>query len=43
MKVVVDVTDSKEHRQWLKAFRDRWKAKLEQIELWMVSYRIEIE
>ena len=43
VKLVVDVADSKGHPQWLKAFRDRWKAKLEQIELWMVSYRIEIE
>lgn len=43
VKIVVDVADSKEHRQWLKAFRDRWKVKLEQLELWMVSYRIEVE
>ena len=43
VKVVVDVPDNKENRQWLKAFRDRWKEKLEQIELWLVSYRIEIE
>jgi len=27
----------------MKAFKARWKAKLEQLELWMVSYRIEIE
>jgi hypothetical protein len=43
VKVVVDVVDSKENRQWLRTFRDRWKTKLEQIELWMVSYRIEVE
>jgi hypothetical protein len=43
VKVVVDVPDSKAHREWLKAFRDRWKVKLEQLELWLVSYRIEVE
>jgi hypothetical protein len=24
-------------------FKDRWKVRLEQLELWMVSYRIDIE
>jgi hypothetical protein len=42
-KIVVDVADSKTNGQWLKAFRDRWKAKLRQIELWLVSYRIDVE
>ena len=43
VKLVVDVRDSKYNRVWLKAFRDRWKAKLEQIDIWLVSYRIDIE
>ena len=42
-RIVVDVPDKKEHRAWMKAFKSRWKEKLEQLELWMVSYRIELE
>ncbi len=40
---IVDVPDQKEHRVWMKAFKARWREKLEQLEIWMVSYRIEIE
>ena len=43
VKVVVDVPDSAKNRKWMKDFKGRWKARLEQLELWMVSYRIEIE
>ena len=43
VKRVVDVADSPKNRQWMKDFKSRWKAKLDQLELWMVSYRIEIE
>jgi hypothetical protein len=42
-RIIVDVPDKKTNRIWMKAFKARWKAKLEQLELWMVSYRIEIE
>jgi hypothetical protein len=30
-------------RDWMKDFKARWKAKLDQLELWVVSYRIDIE
>ena len=43
VKFVVDIPDSAAHRRWMKDFKARWKARLEQLELWMVSYRIEIE
>lgn len=43
VKVVVDVPDSAKNRRWLKLFKGRWMARLEQLELWMVSYRIEVE
>ena len=43
MKIVVDVADSPKNRRWMKEFKNRWKAKLDQLELWMVSYRIAIE
>lgn len=43
IRIVVDVPDSSEHRNWMKEFKVRWKSKLEQLELWVVSYRIDIE
>ena len=43
VRVVVDVPDSARNRQWMKQFKERWKVRLEQLELWMVSYRIEVE
>jgi hypothetical protein len=43
VRVVVDVPDSPKNRQHTKKFKDRWKKRLEQSELWMVSYRIEVE
>src|SRR5262249_53344656 len=43
VRVVVDVPDRLRNRQWMRQFKDRWKVRLEQLELWMVSYRIEIE
>jgi len=27
----------------MRQFKERWKMRLEQLELWMVSYRIEVE
>jgi len=42
-RLVVDVPDRKEHRAWMKAFKQRWKERLRQLEIWMVSYRIDIE
>ena len=43
VRVVVDVPDSAKNRRWMKEFKGRWKARLEQLELWMVSYRSEVE
>ena len=43
VKVVVDVPDAATNRKWMKQFKNKWKGKLEQLELWMVSYRIEVD
>jgi hypothetical protein len=43
VRVAVDMPDSAANRQWMRQFKDRWKARLEQLDLWMVSHRIEIE
>ena len=42
VRVVVDVPDAAKNRQ-MRQFKERWKTRLEQLELWMVSYRIEVE
>ena len=43
VRLFVDVPDSAKNRRWMKELEGRWKARLEQLELWMVSYRIEVE
>jgi hypothetical protein len=40
---MVDVPDTTESRDWMKEFKRRWKTRLVQLELWMVSYTIEVE
>jgi hypothetical protein len=42
-RIIVDVPDTKANRTWMKAFKARWKEQLERLEIWMISYRIEIE
>jgi hypothetical protein len=43
VRIFADVPDSAINRRWMKDFKQRWKLKLEQLELWMVSYRIDLE
>ena len=43
VRIIVDVADNARNRQWMRQFKDRWKVRLEQLELWLVSYRIDIE
>ncbi len=43
VKVVVDVPESSDNRQWMKEYKERWKSRLEQLELWLVSYLIEVD
>ena len=43
VKIVIDTPDSLTHRRWMKQYKDRWRSKLEQTELWMVSYAVEVE
>jgi hypothetical protein len=42
VRLIVDVPDSTKNRQWMRRFKS-WKKRLEQHELWVVSYRIEVE
>ncbi|HYV37990.1 MAG TPA: hypothetical protein VE988_20055 [Gemmataceae bacterium] len=41
--IVVDIPDTPKNRKWMKAYKARWKERLEQLEIWMVSYRIDID
>jgi hypothetical protein len=43
VRLVVDVPDNTKNRTWMKKFKARWKERLQQLELWMVSYSIKIE
>ena len=42
-KIVIDVDDTAENRQWMREFKSRWMSKLEQIDLWLVSYVIDVD
>jgi hypothetical protein len=41
--LVVDIPDTDKNRKWMKAYKARWKERLHQLEIWMVSYRIDVE
>ncbi|SRR6266852_501353 len=43
VRMFVDVPDVPKNRVWMRKFKAKWKKKLKQLEIWMVSYRIEIE
>jgi hypothetical protein len=43
VRLVIDVPDIAKNRRWMKDFKQRWKVKLEQLELWVVSYVVTIE
>lgn len=42
-KLVVDVENSDENREWMRDYKVRWKEKLDQLDLWLVSYEIDVE
>jgi hypothetical protein len=41
--LVIDLPDTATNRKWMRAFKARWKKQLRQLEIWMVSYPIDIE
>jgi hypothetical protein len=43
VRLVIDVPDTATNRRWMKEFKARWKKRLDQLELWLVSYVITIE
>jgi len=43
VRLVIDVPDQAKNRRWMQEFKRRWKKKLDQLELWMVSYAVRVE
>jgi hypothetical protein len=43
VRLLVDVPDTPANRRWMKRFKSGWKVKLDQLELWMISYLITVE
>ncbi len=43
VKIVIDVPDEEANREWMREYKMRWKEKLEQLELWVVSYTIDVD
>lgn len=43
VKIIVDATDEEINRAWMRDYKGRWKQKLQQLELWLVSYTIDVE
>jgi hypothetical protein len=43
VRLVVDAPDTTRNREWMRGFKARWKDRLDQLELWLVSYRIDLD
>jgi hypothetical protein len=43
VKIVIDAADEESNREWMRDYKARWKKKLDQLELWLVSYTIDID
>ena len=43
VKIVIDTLDEEESREWMRTYKARWKERLEQLELLLVSYTIDID
>ncbi|MGD9561412.1 MAG: hypothetical protein AB7F88_03175 [Pyrinomonadaceae bacterium] len=41
-KIVIDIPDTPENIQWMRDYKARWKEKLDQLDLWLVSYEIDV-
>jgi len=43
IRIVVDVPDTAGNRAWMRRFRDRWRERMQQLELRLVSFRVEVD
>ncbi len=42
-KIVVDIADTPGNRKWMRSFKSRWLSKFDQVDLWLISYKIEVD
>lgn len=42
IRLWVDVADIEANRLWMKQFKERWKRRLDQDDLWLIDYEIEL-
>jgi hypothetical protein len=43
VKIVIDAPDEESNRDWMREYKKRWKQKLEQLDLWLVSYTVDVD
>ena len=43
VKIVIDAADEEANREWMREYKAHWKEKLEQLDLWLVSYTIDVD
>ena len=43
VKILVDAVDEETNREWMCEYKARCKEKLEQLDLWLVSYTIDVD
>jgi len=43
VKIIIDAADEESNREWMREYKVHWKEKLEQLELWLVSYTIDVD
>ncbi len=42
-KIVIDIEDTDYTRLWMREFKARWKDALDQLDLWLISYEIDVD
>ena len=43
VKIIIDSSDHAENRDWMREYKQRWKQKLQQFDIWLVSYVVDID
>ena len=41
-KIVIDIQNTHDNIQWMRDYKARWKEKLDQLDLWLISYEIDV-
>jgi len=43
VKIVIDAADEEANSEWMREYKMLYKQKLEQLDLWLVSYTIDVD